>query len=112
MKSMTNNNLGKNLLVEDCQKVAVSDVLQKYRANLKEAVLLSQFEMLSVNVHLTTSHTGNEGTRFWFVCPNCERRVGVLLIHPLQGQLGCRKCLNLEYKKRRFRGMLESKIIG
>ncbi|KKS12528.1 MAG: hypothetical protein UU67_C0051G0002 [Candidatus Daviesbacteria bacterium GW2011_GWB1_41_5] len=108
---MTVNDLGKNLLIEDCHKVAVSDVLQKYKATLKENLLHSQFEMMSANVCLTTSHTGNKGTRFWFVCPNCGRRVGVLLIHPLQGQLGCRKCLNLEYKKRRFKGMLESKII-
>ena len=109
---MTNNNLGrKTLLVEDCQKVAVADVLKKYRVNIKETLLRSQFEMTGKNVRLTTSPTGNNGTRFWFVCPNCRRRVGVLLNHPLQGQLGCRQCLNLEYKKRRFKGMLESKII-
>jgi len=107
---MTVNNLGRNLLIEDCHKVAVSDVLQKYRVNIKETMLRSQFEMMSVDVHLTTTCTGNKGTRFWFVCPNCERRVGVLLIHPLQGELGCRKCLNLEYKKRRYKGMLESNI--
>ena len=108
---MTVNNLGRNLLIEDCHRVAVSDVLRKYKANLKETILHSQFEMMSANVRLTTSTTGNKGTRFWFVCPNCERRVGVLLIHPLQGRLGCRQCLNLEYKKCRFRGMLENKVI-
>ncbi len=110
---MTNNNLGgKTLLVEDCQKVAVADVLKKYRLNIKETLLHSQFEMTGKDVRLTTSPTGNNGTRFWFVCPNCGRRVGLLLTHPLQGQLGCRQCLNLEYKKRRFKGMLESKIIA
>ncbi len=109
---MTNNNLGRNtFLVEDCQKVAVVDVLQKYRANLKETLLRSQFEITGADVQLTTSQTGNKGTRFWFICPNCQRRVGILLTHPLQGKLGCRHCLNLEYKKRRFKGMLENKII-
>ena len=103
---MTNNNLGKNLLVEHCHKVAVSDILRKY----KESILHSQFEIMTTDVRLTTSQTGNGGTRFWFVCPNCKRRVGILLVHPLQGRLGCRACLNLEYKQRRFKGMLESKI--
>ncbi len=109
---MTNNNLGRNtFLIEDCQKVVVSDILKKYKVNLKETMLRSSFEMMNIDIQLTTSETGNKGTRFWFVCPKCGRRVGVLLTHPLQRQLGCRKCLNLEYKKCRFKGMLESKII-
>lgn len=110
MKSMTNINSGKNLLVEECRRVAISDVLQKYKATIKEAMLYSQFEMMNANVRLTTSNTGNKGTRFWFICPLCERRVGVLLVHPLQGKLGCRKCLDLSYKNDRYKGMLESKI--
>jgi len=112
MKTMNNNNLGINtFLVEDCQKVSVADVLQKYRINIKKTLLRSQFEIIGIDVQLTTSQTGNNGTRFWFVCPNCKRRIGLLLIHPLQKQLGCRKCLNLEYKNQRFKGMIESKII-
>ena len=110
MKTMSVNDLGKNLLIEDCHKVAVSDVLKKYRAVLKENFIRSQFEMMKADVRLTTSYTGNKGVRYWFVCPNCERRVGLLLVHPLQGRLGCRKCLNLEYKNQKFKGMLESKI--
>jgi hypothetical protein len=109
MKSMTNNNLGNNFLVEDCQKVVVSDILRDYKAKLKETILRSQFEMLNENVLITTSKTGNGGLRFWFMCPHCKRRSGVLLRHPLQDILGCRLCLNLEYKKRRFKGMIESK---
>lgn len=108
---MTLNNLGKNLLVEDCQKVAVSEVLKKYRKDLKETILRSQFEMMTTTIRLTTSRTGNNGTRYWFLCPRCDRRVGVLLIHPLQGSLGCRTCLNLEYRQRRFKGMIEGKLI-
>ena len=86
-------------------------VLEKYKATVKESMLRTQFEMLSVDVRLTTSKTGNEGIRFWFICPKCERRVGILLIHPLQGELGCRKCLGLEYRKVRFKGMLENSVL-
>lgn len=106
---MNVNNLGSILLVDDCQKVAVSDLLRDYKAKLKETILKSQFEMLNENVMIITSKTGNGGLRFWFMCPRCKRRVGVLLKHPLQNVLGCRTCLNLEYKSRRYKGMIEGK---
>ena len=109
MKSMNVNNLGNTFLVEDCQKVAVSDILRDYKTQLKETILRAQFEMLNENVLITTSMTGNGGLRFWFMCPRCKRRSGVLLKHPLQNILGCRSCLKLEYKSRRFKGMIESK---
>lgn len=108
MKSMNVNNLGNTFLVEDCQKVAVSDLLRDYKTKLKETILRAQFGMLNENVLITTSKTGNGGLRFWFMCPQCKRRSGVLLKHPLQNILGCRMCLNLEYKSRRYRGMIES----
>jgi hypothetical protein len=110
MKSMNVNNLGNTFLVEDCQKVAVSDLLRDYKTKLKETILRAQFEMLNENVLITTSKTGNGGLRFWFMCPRCKRRSGVLLKHPLQNILGCRSCLKLEYKSRRFKGMIENNI--
>jgi len=109
MKSMNVNNLGNTFLVEDCQKVAVSDLLRDYKTKLKETILRTQFEMLNENVIKTKTKTGNGGLRFWFMCPRCKRRSGVLLKHPLQNILGCRSCLKLEYKSRRFKGMIESK---
>lgn len=104
---MSDNNLGNTFLVEDCQKVAVSDILRDYKEKLKETILRTQFEMLNENVLISTSRTGNGGLRFWFMCPRCKRRAGILLKHPLQNVLGCRTCLKLEYKKRRFKGMIE-----
>lgn len=108
MKSMTYNNLGEKFTVEDCQKVAISDILRDYKAKLKETILRSQFEMLNENVLIMTSKTGKGGIRFWFMCPQCKRRVGVLLKHPVQNLLGCRLCLNLKYGQQRFKGMIES----
>jgi hypothetical protein len=106
-KSMHPNDLGEHFLVEDCQKVAVSDLLKDYKAKLKETILRTKFEMLNENVLITTSKTGSGGLRFWFMCPRCKRRSGVLLKHPLQDTLGCRVCLGLKYKKQRYKGMLE-----
>jgi hypothetical protein len=107
---MISNNLGEKLLVEDCQKVAVSDLLRDYKAKLKETILRAQFEMLNENVLIMTSKTGKGGIRFWFMCPQCKRRVGVLLKHPLQSILGCRQCLGLSYRKQRYKGMIEEKF--
>ena len=97
-------------MVEDCQKVAVSDLLRDYKAKLKETILRAQFEMLDENVLIMSSKTGRGGLRFWFMCPRCKRRVGVLLKHPLQDVLGCRTCLGLGYRAQRYKGMIENKI--
>ena len=97
---MSVNNFGKNLLVENCHKIAISDILYQYRINLKETILYSKFEMMNINVGLAVSKTGGGGMRFWFLCPNCERRVGILFIHPNQISIGCQKCLKLDYRKR------------
>jgi hypothetical protein len=107
MKSLSPNNLG--LLVEECQKIKVTDFLQKYRTGIKESLLKSELEMLGLKIELDTSKTRYDGTRFWFKCPMCNRRIGVLFQHPLSNAVGCRKCLNLEYRTRRYKGMIEGK---
>jgi hypothetical protein len=33
--------------------------------------------------------------------------VGILYVHPITHAVGCRTCLGLEYRKRRFKGMAE-----
>lgn len=109
MKLMSVNNLGNIFLVEDCDKISITDILREYKTKIKETLIRSKFNMLNENVIIAPTKTGNGGTRFWFICPRCKRRSGDLLQHPLQGILGCRICLGLEYKKRRFRGMIEGR---
>lgn len=105
MKSLNPNNLG--LLVEECQKIKISDFLRKCRGELKEAIIKSELEILGLKIELTTSTTCYNGVRFWFKCPLCGRRVGVLFKHPLTNAIGCRHCLKLDYRKRRYKGMIE-----
>ena len=107
MKILNPNDLGKKYLVEECQKIRIEDFLKTYRNKLKELVLTSELEVLGLKIELTTSKTCYNGIRFWFKCPLCERRVGVLLKHPLTNEIGCRQCLNLEYRKRKYKGMIE-----
>ncbi len=109
MKSLNPNNLG--LLVEECKKIKISDFLKKSRAGLKEAIIKSELEIDGLSIELTTSKTNFDGLRFWFKCPLCMCRVGVLFRHPVSEAVGCRKCLKLEYRKRRYKGMIENELV-
>ena len=102
---MNPNNLG--LLVEECQKIKISDFLKRTKAGLKEAMIKSELEVEGLSIGLTTSKTGYNGLRFWFRCPLCGLRAGVLFRHPVNEAIGCRKCLKLEYRIRRYKGMIE-----
>jgi len=108
MKSLSPNNLG--LLVEECQKIKIADFLKKCKTELKEAMIKSKLEIEGLRIELTTSKTGYNGLRFWFRCPLCELRVGVLFRHPVNNAIGCRRCLKLEYRKRRYKGMIENRL--
>jgi len=108
MKSLNPNNLG--LLVEECKKVEISDFLKKSKTELKKALIKSELEIDGLSIELTTSKTNYNGTRFWFKCPLCNLRVGVLFKHPASDVIGCRRCLKLEYRKRRYKGMVENKL--
>jgi len=110
MKTLNPNDFGNNFLVENCQRIKVSDFLKQYKLRLKELIFNSELELLDIKIHLTTSKTTYNGIRFWFQCPLCEVRVGILYRHPITDKMGCRTCLNLDYRKRRYKGMLEEKV--
>ena len=110
MKSLIPNNLGKSFLVEECQRIPIQDYLKIAGRKLKEALLCSELGVNNLSVSLTTSRTNFGGLRYWFSCPSCNRRVGVLFVHPISQIIGCRLCLGLEYRKRRFKGMIEANI--
>lgn len=109
-KSLTINNLGRKYLVEDCVRVKVEDLLQSYRHSFKALFLASELQIAGWSTNLTTSQTYRKGTRIWLKCPICERRIGVLFKHPLNSKLGCRICLDLDYRKRRYKGMIENEF--
>lgn len=106
MKSINPNGFGEKLLVEQCQKLDISELLKQYRSQLKVSALST--EIMGVPVKLAPSKTRFNGTRYWFSCPLCSTRVRILYQHPLSELVGCRNCLNLDYRKRRFKGMAET----
>ena len=102
--------LGNILVVENCLKIKVNHLVSKTQKDLKLSLLSFDIEVLGVKINLTTSKTQFHGKRIWFSCPQCERRVGILFKHPIEEIIGCRGCLNLQYRQQRYKGMIESFI--
>lgn len=112
MNTIRFNDLGEKYLVEDSQKIVLSEFIKKYRHELREAILHTEIEIFGNKIELVTTKPNYGGYRIWFKCPMCGKRKGVLFKHPAGNLVGCRKCLDLEYRKRRYRGMIEEKIGG
>jgi hypothetical protein len=110
MKSLSLNNIGEKFVIEQCQKMSLKTFLSTAKSKLKRSFLEAEISMAGVSIDLATSEMNNGGTRYWFACPICSGRVGVLYVHPLSNLLGCRNCLNLKYKKSQYKGMVEGSI--
>ena len=110
MKAFSPNDLGKQILVEDCQRLSITTYLNIVKEKLKKELLCIEIKKGNLNIELIPSKTTFDGVRYWFKCPMCLQRVGILFVHPLSQSLGCRKCLALEYRSRRYKGMIENKL--
>lgn len=104
--SLTPYDLGTPQLVEQTQKININSLVRQVQKDVKMRLLEAQIEALGVDVGLTTSKTRFNGERIWFVCPVCEKRLGVIY-RSASSKMGCRRCLGLQYKKQRFKGMVE-----
>ena len=51
-------------------------------------------------VQLVTTPCNLGGRRWWFICPRCGRRVGILHCPPGATYYGCRHCYDLSYESR------------
>jgi hypothetical protein len=110
MKTITPNNLGKKYIVEECQKIRIDDLVRKTRKDLLENILQAQIEAEGFHIRLTKANLHHGGKRLWFECPLCKLKCGIIYKHPTTTQFGCRKCLNLEYRARRYKGMVENSL--
>jgi hypothetical protein len=111
IKTMKPDDFGKKLLAEQCQKIRISDFVKASNKQIKEMLIKSSLEMEGYSILLNRSKTGFGGTRYWFSCPICHKRSGVLYKHPVSQILGCRQCLGLDYKKHRYSKMAENNEI-
>jgi len=105
---MNPNDFGKKLLVENCQKISIDGFLRIAKSKIKETLLTSIITVGNTSLTLKSTKTGFGGKRYWFACPICTNAVGALFIHPVRQTTGCRVCLGLDYRKRRYKGMVEN----
>jgi len=108
MKSRRSYHSGKPILVEECQKVSITSCIRAVNEKLKKALLAAETHIGNQTIELIASKTAFNGVRYWFRCPLCSKRMGTLFMHPLTSEIGCRNCLELEYRSRRYKGMLEN----
>ena len=98
------------MLVDECQKISITSYIRKANQQLKQALLVAETRIGNKAIELIPSKTAFDGMRYWFKCPLCKKRMGTLFMHPLTHEVGCRNCLALEYRSRRYKGMIENGI--
>jgi len=59
-------------------------------------------------IRLTPTRLPSQGARWWFVCPECSCRVGILALAPGTHSWGCRRCLEITSASRRDRRSLKA----
>ena len=106
-KTIDPYDLGNFNLEEYLPQADINDLVEKVNKDLKQILLKSEVDSLGFNIKFTTSRTRFGGKRIWFVCPACNKRVGKVYQHPSGGKIGCRNCLNLKYRKQKYKGMIE-----
>ncbi len=63
-------------------------------------------------ISLVTTPCNFGGVRYWFACPDCWRRVGVLYLAPGDVYFRCRHCNNLSYHSRNNGSTARFGVIG
>lgn len=88
--------------VEECGKIDINELMARIKELLKSELLKIEIGGLQNDIQLTSSKTGNGGMRYWFFCPQCNKRVGVLYRRPGSNSLACRRCGNLQYSAAKY----------
>lgn len=102
--------LGKNQIAENYQKIDIDDLTRSYNLIAKKQFLESEISCMDKRIILDTSRTNFNGKRYWFVCPNCQRRIRIVYVNQVNHKIGCVRCLRIRYAKSRYKNMLEGDI--
>lgn len=103
MKTLKTNYLGKKYL-EQCQKITIKEIINKVSLEIEKQILNIELDWLEI----IKTKANYWGFRVWFKCPICNKKVFTL--YNINWVLKCRNCSWLNYRKQRFKGMLEWKI--
>ncbi|MBI2414374.1 hypothetical protein HYV31_00810 [candidate division WWE3 bacterium] len=104
------NYSGNKILVDACPKITLKGVFDVAKDQLLTELMKRTANVAGFDVEFSSSSLAHGGKRLWFKCPICSSRAGVLYKHFLTQQVGCRTCLNLDYKSRRYKGMTENSV--
>lgn len=107
---MPPNDLGKNILADQCAKIEVATFAKSAEKRLKLELLKLELDANGIQIKLAKSATGFGGERFWWLCPLCNKRRGVLYRHPISQIIACRNCLGLKYRSSSKKGMIENQF--
>lgn len=80
--------------VEECRRVGVYGVKGSTSTN---SLMIRDTGQRVCLTHTVSTVQGNSGIRPWFLCPSCDRRVGILYRKQNAGPFLCRHCHGLSY---------------
>jgi hypothetical protein len=61
-----------------------------------------------LGIRLTTTKLVSGGSRWWFECPKCNKRMGKLYLPPGENAFACRLCYNLTYQSNQRESKFEA----
>ncbi len=89
MKSINPYDLGKN--VNNLRAIKIDDLVRKAKNEFKYQFIKSDVDINGRQINLTMSKTRYGGNRFWFICPLCNKKRGIIYSGNL---LRCRICVS------------------
>ena len=94
------------ILVEQCQKIKINEIVREIKIEMTTLRLREKINLLDQNIEVTKTPCNFGGQRFWFICPQCHKKVGVLYKKPTSEVILCRDCHGLKYMKATFHKMM------
>ncbi len=88
------------ILISTCQEISIDKLLHNFKQIYKHVFLRSVISIFNEKLETITTTQNIGGERIWFKCPKCKNRVVKIYKRYDNLDLGCRKCLKLEYKSR------------
>ncbi len=84
--------------VEQCASIDVRGLLLDRPCHAVAVEYTIAGRTSTPTIGLTTTPTFvRRRLQYWFLCPRCHRRCGVLYLPPQQAELRCRQCWDLHY---------------
>lgn len=84
-----------NITAEECETISINQIINGE----------TEIEWVEINsqiIEITQSRCNYGGFRKWFICPQCNKRIGNLYRKPLHKHFYCRYCQNLTYQLRKY----------